>query len=85
MEEKSKKVVASALACAVALGVAMPSVAIAAEKCHGIVKAGKNDCAANGHSCAGQSTVDGDPNEWVYLPDGTCGKLVNGSTKPSSK
>ena len=23
------------------------------EKCYGVAKAGKNDCAANGHSCAG--------------------------------
>lgn len=36
-------------------------------KCYGIAKAGQNSCAANGHSCAGQATVDYDKNEWVYI------------------
>lgn len=48
------------------------------EKCAGIVKAGKNDCAANGHSCAGMAKKDADKNEWVKVPAGTCNKLVNG-------
>ena len=48
------------------------------EKCAGIVKAGMNDCGANGHECVGLSTVDGDPNEWIELPKGTCNKIVNG-------
>jgi uncharacterized membrane protein len=51
------------------------------EKCYGVVKAGKNDCGniSKTHSCAGQSTMDGDTGEWVYLPEGVCNKLVNGS------
>ena len=49
------------------------------EKCAGIAKAGQNDCAANGHSCAGQAKKDGDANEWVYVPTGTCAKIVGGS------
>ncbi len=49
------------------------------EKCAGIVKAGQNDCAANSHSCAGQAKVDGDKNEWVYVPEGTCDKIVGGT------
>lgn len=36
------------------------------EKCMGIVKAGKNDCGTSGHACAGQSTKDGAPDEWIY-------------------
>lgn len=48
------------------------------EKCAGIVKAGQNDCAANGHSCAGQAKADGDPNEWILVPEGTCDKIVGG-------
>jgi uncharacterized membrane protein len=51
------------------------------EKCYGVVKAGKNDCAAEGHSCAGQAAKDGDKESWVYLPKGTCDKLVGGSLK----
>jgi uncharacterized membrane protein len=49
------------------------------EKCYGVTKAGKNDCAAAKHSCAGQSKVDGDGKDWVEVPKGTCAKLANGS------
>jgi len=45
------------------------------EKCYGVAKAGKNDCAANGHSCAGQTKVDNDPTEWKYVPKGECEKM----------
>lgn len=55
------------------------------EKCQGIVKAGMNDCGANGHGCAGQAAVDNDPNEWVYVPEGTCEKIVGGKVKESKK
>ena len=48
------------------------------EKCAGIVKAGANDCAANGHSCAGQSKADADKGEWLYVPAGTCDKIAGG-------
>ncbi len=51
------------------------------EKCQGIAKAGKNDCGANGHGCAGYAKVDGDKNEWVYVPEGTCEKIVGGVVK----
>jgi uncharacterized membrane protein len=55
------------------------------EKCQGIAKAGMNDCGANGHSCAGQAEVDGDKNEWVYVPEGTCDKIVGGAIKAAKK
>ena len=51
------------------------------EKCAGIVKAGMNDCGANGHECAGMSTVDSDPNEWIYVTEGTCNKIVDATLK----
>lgn len=56
------------------------------EKCYGVVKAGKNDCAAaNGsHSCGGQAPVDASGDEWVAVPKGLCDKLVNGSVTPVS-
>lgn len=58
------------------------------EKCAGIAKAGLNDCGAldGSHNCAGQSETDGDANEWVYVPEGTCTKIVGGkvaATKPA--
>ena len=54
------------------------------EKCYGVVKAGKNDCAskANKHACSGQAKTDADPNEWIKLPSGLCDKLVGGEIKP---
>jgi len=51
------------------------------EKCQGVAKAGMNDCGANGHACAGQAETDGDANEWVYVPEGTCEKIVGGVVK----
>ena len=48
------------------------------EKCAGIVRKGMNDCGANGHSCSGMAEDDGDANEWIYVPEGTCEKIVNG-------
>ncbi len=52
------------------------------EKCYGVVKAGKNDCAAKdkSHACAGQAKKDADSNSWVYVPKGLCDKLA-GSVK----
>ena len=52
------------------------------EKCYGIAKAGKNDCAAGVHSCAGQSTKGSDKASFVYLPVGACSKIVDASTSP---
>lgn len=51
------------------------------EKCKGIAKAGMNDCGTSKHSCAGQASKDGDPEEWIYVPEGTCKKIVNGTVK----
>ena len=79
----SDLVIRSALAGLVAAGLATAgSTALAAkgdnEKCAGIVKAGKNDCSTAGHSCAGEAKTDGGPDEWVYVPKGTCEKIVGG-------
>ena len=73
-----------------ALTSALPNVAQASpveqpsgsEKCYGIAKAGKNDCAAGVHSCAGQSTKNSDKASYVYLPMGACAKIVGASTSP---
>ncbi len=50
------------------------------EQCAGVAKAGKNDCGAldGSHGCGGMSKVDNAPTEWVYVPAGTCEKLVGG-------
>jgi uncharacterized membrane protein len=57
----------------------------AMEKCFGIAKAAKNDCAAGAHSCAGQSTKDFDKASFVSLPAGVCAKLAGGSLTASAK
>ena len=78
--------IAAALAGVVALGlgaVSQPASAAKAgfEKCTGIAKAGMNDCGTSQHSCAGQATADGNPDEWVYVPAGTCAKIAGGTVK----
>jgi uncharacterized membrane protein len=55
------------------------------EKCYGVAKAGKNDCAGAKHACAGQGAKDKDANEWVKVPKGTCERLVGGSLAPAKK
>ena len=51
----------------------------AMEKCYGVAKAGKNDCANGVHSCAGQATKDMDKTSFISLPAGVCAKLAGGS------
>ncbi len=79
--KNSKHFLVSALAGAVALGGAFSSAAMAGEneKCAGVVKAGKNDCATSKASCAGTAKVDGDKEAWIYVPKGTCEKIVGGT------
>jgi len=45
------------------------------EKCFGIAKAGQNDCATATHGCNGQARLDYGPDEFKYLPRGTCLRL----------
>jgi len=51
------------------------------EKCFGIVKAGKNDCQTAVSACAGTATKDGQKDAWIYVPKGTCDKIVGASLK----
>lgn len=55
------------------------------EKCHGVVKAGRNDCFTAQNSCAGTTKIDGQRDAWIYVPAGTCEKIVGGSPKPVDK
>ena len=48
------------------------------EKCYGVAKAGKNDCAGPAHACAGQSK-ETSSKEWIKLPKGSCERIVGGS------
>jgi uncharacterized membrane protein len=56
------------------------------EKCYGISKAGKNDCAAGaGTTCAGTSKRDYQGNAWTYVAKGTCTKISTPKGKGSLK
>ena len=83
----SQLLIAAAVAAALATPIASqagpaPKPKFEAEKCYGIVKAGKNDCQTANSSCAGTSKRDGQRDAWVYVPKGTCDRLVNGSLQP---
>ncbi|MFL0355598.1 DUF2282 domain-containing protein [Erythrobacter sp. GH1-10] len=79
-----------ALTAGIAAGLASSPVAAqkseAKEKCYGVAKAGKNDCAAGpGTSCAGTSTKDYQGNAWKYVPKGTCEDIETPKGKGSLK
>jgi uncharacterized membrane protein len=77
---------ASALSAAVGLALAVAPASAAdakkadLEKCYGVNAAGKNDCAAGAHSCAGQATQARDPKSYVLVPKGDCAKIAGGTT-----
>ena len=71
---------AATLAAAVSAALVAPAQAAPAkaamEKCYGVAKAGKNDCAAGaGTSCAGTSSRDYQGNAWKLVKAGTCLKI----------
>ena len=75
-------IIRTAVASVLALGLTAAGQALAAkedmEKCAGVAKAGKNDCGTSKHSCAGQAAADRSPDEWIYVPKGTCEKIAGG-------
>ena len=83
----SKKVVSSAFLSILAAGAMTANTANAVpdqpkkwEKCAGVAKKGMNDCGSldGKHGCSGQATEDLSDNEWIYVPQGTCAKLIGG-------
>jgi uncharacterized membrane protein len=79
-------IIASAVAAALSLplsstaqGGPAPKPKFEAEKCYGVTKAGKNDCQTANSSCAGTSKRDGQGDAWIYVPAGTCDRIVGGS------
>jgi uncharacterized membrane protein len=93
MNKVPAAVAATSLLGAFALSAALSAIANAAapiptvqpagsEKCFGIAKAGKNDCAAGTHSCTATSTKNSDKASFVYLPTGACSKIFGASTTP---
>ena len=80
---KRNALLTTAIGSLIALGVTttVPSSAADApkmEKCAGIVKAGKNDCQTSASACAGSAKKDGQKDAWIYVPKGSCDKIVGG-------
>lgn len=77
-----------AIAGTLALGIVSLGDAVAAEKktplekCYGVVKAGKNDCQTSNTACAGTAKKDAQKDAWIFLPKGSCEKIVGASLKP---
>ena len=87
--KKSNAVLGSAMAAALSMalqasaqGRPAPVPTFDYEKCYGIAKAGKNDCQTANSSCAGTSRRNAQGDAWVYLPKGSCEKVVGGSLQP---
>lgn len=82
----SKQITKAAIASMLAVGVMSAATDAFAgkpgfEKCQGIAKAGANDCGTSAHACAGMAAKDNDPEEWIYVPEGTCAKIAGGKVK----
>jgi len=79
----SNTVLKAALAGVLSVGVVMSAMAAPVpadptkDKCFGIAKAGKNDCASatGAHSCAGLASKDKDAGDWNYVAKGDCAKM----------
>ena len=88
--QNTRKVISNAVASVIVVGLSLGiSNAFAGkagfEKCAGIVKSGKNDCGNSRHSCAGQASKNGMADEWIYVPEGTCEKIVGGKVFKKKK
>lgn len=75
-----KNLIQSAIAGVIALGTTVavahdPEAADGQEKCFGVAKKGQNDCGTSTHACAGFAAKDNLPDEWKFVPKGTCEKL----------
>ena len=56
------------------------------ERCYGIAKAGKNDCATSSSVCSGSAKQDNLKDAWIYVPKGTCQKVAGGAlVQPDAK
>ena len=55
----------------------------APERCFGVARGGRNDCKTDAHVCAGWAYHDADPQAFVYVPAGTCDRIVCGLPDPT--
>jgi|TARA_R110002096_G_scaffold435770_1_gene662592 uncharacterized membrane protein len=88
MNKKTFAAPAILLSSALALAISSAAISVPAvaqdskvEKCYGIAAAGKNDCQTATSSCAGTSKFDRQPDAFLLVPAGTCGKIAGGTVK----
>ena len=85
MNNVNKLALASAMTGLIALAGTVASTSAVAgeakEKCYGVAKAGKNDCATKTTSCAGSAKEDGQKDAFIVMPKGRCDRLHGGSTE----
>jgi uncharacterized membrane protein len=81
--KSSESLLRIALPAALALATASSTLAADAgsgkenmEQCAGVIKAGRNDCATKTNACHGHASVDASPEAWIYLPKGSCERIV---------
>lgn len=55
------------------------------ERCYGVAKAGKNDCATSSSSCVGTAKQNNQKDAWIYVPKGTCAKIAGSVQSPATK
>lgn len=73
-------VIALGMSLAASKAYALPDAPKEWEKCVGIAKKGMNDCSSTDgkHACNGEAEKDGLATEWIFVPKGTCEKIVGG-------
>jgi len=92
MENKKKSLLKAAISGAILVGLTGSAYAVKTEaereatkkretaagkvKCAGRIIAGLNDCPTSEHACAGMGHEDNDKEEFIWLPRGTCERLV---------
>jgi len=69
----------TALAAAVTLAPLTASAEAQQEKCFGIAKAGKNQCQTKANACAGHALSDNEADAWIFVPSGTCERIIGGA------
>ena len=85
--QKTRYVITTAIAALTSGGLLAATTAQAAgavvcaeqERCYGIARASKNDCATSTSACSGSAKQDNQKDAWVYVPKGMCLKVAGGT------
>jgi uncharacterized membrane protein len=86
--KKSEKAIVCAITGLLALGGSSADALVNCaeqERCYGVARAGKNDCATSTSVCASTAKQDFQKDAWIFVPKGTCTKLAGGSLQPKTE